>query len=188
MELRRTGVARLPDLFLEPISRRGKRRKQSLPFKEKLVLDTHPALEHFRPLVEEYYGKPVKRTEIELITTWPTDAKEAGSQLWHMDGHAGPSCLRVFIYLTDVDLDSGPFCYAPGTNPFGFRPLPQMQPMTEAEFEKFVPRDEWETFTGPKGTVIVADILGYHRGLKNVSGERQLLCLSYYQKKGRLCR
>jgi hypothetical protein len=129
----------------------GGRRKASLPFKTKLVIEGHPLEGFFLPLVPYR----VKRIECEHIVTVPTQDAEVGSQLWHRDLHSGASCIRAMVYLTDVTMEHGPFCYR-------------------------LKNGDERIYTGPRGTVIVFDIGGLHRGLKNVSGERQVLCFTYH--------
>lgn len=154
--------------------RRGKRRA-SLGFKTKILVDMVPPPKLLK-LAEAYYGKPVLRTDAEFITTRPTDRPEEGSQLWHRDGHAGKTCLRSMTYLTDVGMEDGPLEYAGGTNPGGYRQVDLHDRYLDC------PVSDWTTFTGPKGTTILFDILGYHRGLKNTTGTREALCFTFWQK------
>lgn len=168
--LRSDGIVVLPDLYPVEVKQLG-RSKPALPFKKKLEID-HPLGSEFLSLAEAYYGCPA-RYEAELIVTRPTPGPPCGSQLWHRDHHAGASCLRVMVYLTDVDLNNGPLCYAPGTQTGGARDTGRYDRLADC------PAEDWLTITGPRGTTIVFDILGYHRGLKNVSGERRALCFTY---------
>jgi hypothetical protein len=163
LELQKNGIAFFPDLYFPEVEVLG-RRKVSKPFKTKRVVE-HPLGDEFLPLAEAYYGKRA-RVEGELIVTVPTAQPESGSQLWHRDLEAGKKCLRVFIFLTDVDLNNGPLEYAPGTQGEGPR-YPEH------------PIENSLTITGPKGTGVVFDILGYHRGLKNLTGERRVLAFTY---------
>jgi hypothetical protein len=128
----------------------GGKRKASLPFKTKRIIENHPLENFFLPWVPY----KVRRIECEHIVTVPTTEPESGSQLWHRDLHSGQCCIRAMVYLTDVTLEHGPFCYLIG--------------------------GQEKVFTGPKGTVIVFDIGGLHRGLKNTSGERHVLCFTYH--------
>lgn len=172
--LRREGYLVLPDLRFPTVPTVG-RKKPSKKFKVKLDIE-HEGWAEFKPYAEAYMERPVKSGLTELITTFPTDATEReGSQLWHRDGHAGSKCIRAFIYLTDVDENNGPLCYAPGTQFGGYN-----DPNTFANNFLDCPVADWVTFTGPKGTTILFDILGFHRGLKNISGERKVLCFTYY--------
>jgi ectoine hydroxylase-related dioxygenase (phytanoyl-CoA dioxygenase family) len=128
------------------------------PFKVKAKIAI-PALAYdLMPIVAEYYGKKPGQPEAELIHTYPTKEKACGSQLWHRDHH-GPKFIRVLVYLVDVDLNNGPFCYQLGSHKH--------------------PNGPEHTFIGPKGTAIMFDTLGLHRGLKNLTGDRLALSISY---------
>jgi ectoine hydroxylase-related dioxygenase (phytanoyl-CoA dioxygenase family) len=131
--------------------------------------------QRFLPLVEEYYGKPVKSIGVELISSWPVEHPPTASQLWHRDTEGGDKQVRAMCYLTDVTLENGPFCYVPGSiankRDYGRH--------SDKQFEKLYPRDMWKTYTGPKGTVILFDTMGYHRGLPNKSGKREALVFTY---------
>jgi ectoine hydroxylase-related dioxygenase (phytanoyl-CoA dioxygenase family) len=171
------GVIVLPDLHhFEPktISGRVVRGGQ---FKLKEPADPTGA-ERFLPLVEAYYGHPAKRITAELITSWPVQEMPFGSQLWHRDTEGGPKQLRAMCYLTDVTLENGPLCYVPGSTKsetFGR--------FTDEEFDREVyASGYWQTYTGPSGTVILFDTMGFHRGLPNVSGKREALCFTYHAR------
>lgn len=152
--LRRDGAVVLPDLWGGEIPQGG-RKKPSLLFKTKLALDWPGCGAEFLPLVEAYYGRDPLWTEAELITTRPSTGAESGSQLWHRDVHDGPTLLRAIIYLCDVDMGNGPFCYR-------------------------MRGGEERTFLGPRGTTIIADVAGEHRGLRCETGERRMLCFTYH--------
>jgi hypothetical protein len=179
--LKSDGVVVLPDLYFPEITAKLKR-KQALAFKEKRIV-TCDLGDKLLPLVRAYYGWEPKLVEAEHVITRPSPRKEEGSQLWHRDGHFGGTCLRAFCYQTDVTLEDGPFCYAPGTHPFGWRHMVYAGRVGDEEFGKIVPESEWRTITGPKGTTFIADLWGYHKGWRNLSGERQIICVSYYKRR-----
>jgi ectoine hydroxylase-related dioxygenase (phytanoyl-CoA dioxygenase family) len=171
------GVFVLPELhYFEPrtISGRVVRGGQ---FKIKEPADSAGA-EKFLPYVEAYYGRPVTSIAAELVTSWPTENMPFGSQLWHRDTEGGAKQLRAMCYLTDVDLENGPLCYVPGSTKsetFGR--------FTDLEFDREVfPARLWQTYTGPRGTVILFDTMGFHRGLPNISGRREALCFTYHTR------
>ena len=107
-----------------------------------------------------------------------------GSQRWHRDPEDKKLC-KVFVYLTDVDENSGPFIYIPGSTyglrlgrlfpqkpPFGFYPKERM-------VEKIVKREDIKILTGKAGTVIFADTAGLHKGGLAWSKERIMLTVGY---------
>lgn len=70
--------------------------------------------------------------------------------------------LKLFIYLTDVEPDSGPHVYARGSHRrrFGLRARSYGLSDIAARFGA----DSLLTITGRRGTAFVADTLGVHRG------------------------
>lgn len=104
-----------------------------------------------------------------------------GSQLWHRDAE-DRIMLKAFVYLTDVDQDSGPLWYLPGTQRGGRRR--KLQPpfllqqgiprVSDKAMAKCVPQSEWRELTGLAGTVILADTAGYHKGGHALTHERWL--------------
>jgi hypothetical protein len=111
---------------------------------------------------------------LEYIDVWytapqPQDAERVASQRWHRD-YDDRHLLKAFLYLVDVDEETGPFEYVPGSagkGPYAkewpWRPLGENYPSPEALRER-VPDTAVKTFTAPKGTVILCDTSGFHRG------------------------
>jgi hypothetical protein len=96
------------------------------------------------------------------------------SQLWHRDPE-DRCVLKMFVYLTDVDEGAGPLTYAPGTHAQGpIRANPESTLFVEgnskvyrsddSQMNTVVPKENWITATGTKGTVVFADTRGYHKG------------------------
>lgn len=178
LALRSEGIAILPDLrFPEGIQSLKHGKGMHFKRKDRII---HDGWKEFLPVVTEYYGHAPKTVEGELIHSWPSAEPESHSQLWHRDWHSGDKCVRAFIYLTDVDENSGPLQYAHGSHVGGWRDPKILVRQAEC------PVDSWMTLTGPKGTTILFDIMGYHRGLRNISGERKVLCFSYYGHHGQV--
>jgi Phytanoyl-CoA dioxygenase (PhyH) len=112
-------------------------------------------------------------SKLEYVDLWYTapqgeDSERKGSQRWHRD-YDDRYLLKVFVYLTDVDAGTGPFEYVPGSQPGGrFDSVWPWYPMSES----YPPQDELaarigdavRTFTGPKGTLILCNTSGFHRG------------------------
>ena len=127
-------------------------------------------------------------SKIEYVDLWytapqPEDAERRASQRWHRD-YDDRYLLKVFVYLTDVDEEAGPFEYVPGSQPGGaYDHLWPWHPMSES----YPPQDELstkvgdsvKTFTGPKGTVILCNTSGFHRG-GFVTGKPRVLATATY--------
>ena len=103
--------------------------------------------------------------------TFASNADARESQLWHFDREDN-YILKIFVYLKDVEIGTGPFTYAPGTHRKGIHWNRKPESFTENnvlrttddQMSAVIPREKWITATGKKGTVVLADTRGYHKG------------------------
>jgi hypothetical protein len=131
-----------------------------------LRLGTSPRL---LDLANAYLGLWSKLEYVDLWYTPPAPEEERrSSQRWHRDFN-DRHLLKAFIYLVDVDEQTGPFEYVPRSAPGGeldslwpWRPLGDNYPPQD----EFATRTEGRavTFTAPKGTIIFCNTCGFHRG------------------------
>ena len=120
-----------------------------------------------------------------LAKTIPVgDAEARFSQNWHRDSEE-KRMLKVFVYLSDVDENSGPFTYIKKStygNKYG-NVAPQKPP--EGSYpetcliESIVNKEDMATGIGKKGTVIFCDTSGLHRGGHAKSRER-IMSTTFY--------
>src|SRR6266545_1561174 len=92
---------------------------------------------------------------------YPTDDPAALSQLWHRDPE-DLKLIKVFIYLSDVGEQSGPFTYIPETHPFGraalvARKYEKKKRLADDQMQRLFPPESWRVCTGPAHTMILAD-------------------------------
>jgi hypothetical protein len=143
----------------------------------KLALDTK-----LLEIVSQYLGMWPQLHAIGGWIHFPTADSAKKSQLWHRDPEDF-SITKVFIYLNDVGPDTGPFSYVPGTQPFGRRNVKASKSpekhITDEEMEKQHASDSWLVCTGPAGTMILADTVGFHRGGKPKCQNRILITFTY---------
>jgi hypothetical protein len=111
-------------------------------------------------------------SKLEYVDVWYTpaagDDDRRSSQRWHRDFN-DRHLLKAFLYLVDVDEQTGPFEYVPRSAPGG--ELEQLWPWRPLG-ENYPPEDELAdridgravTFTAPKGTLIFCNTSGFHRG------------------------
>jgi hypothetical protein len=120
-------------------------------------------------LANAYLGLWSKLEYVDLWYTPPADEGERrSSQRWHRDFN-DRHLLKAFLYLVDVDEETGPFEYVPRSAPGG--ELDALWPWRPLG-ENYPPQDELEqqidgravTFTAPKGTLIFCNTSGFHRG------------------------
>jgi len=122
-------------------------------------------------IADAYFGLRTAVADINLWRTFASNRPPRSSQLWHRDLQQDHHVLKLFVHLEDVVEGGGPFSYALGTHTRRQRePLPEARHdgMTlrshDDELAEVVPRERWRAFTGPAGSVVFADTIGYHRG------------------------
>ena len=100
------------------------------------------------------------------------------SQRWHRDPEELKQ-LKVFIYLSDVTPDRGPFIYVAGSNhgTNAYSTLFPQQPPAgvyppDGAVEKAVNAKDMIVATGKPGTVIFCDTSGLHKGGYATGGDR----------------
>jgi hypothetical protein len=114
----------------------------------------------------------------------PATDERVASQNWHVD-FDDKHLLKAFVYLTDVGPDHGPFEYVPSSQPGGrhhsVRPWKPMAVgrVPDEEVQGSVPAEEIVTFTGSKGTLILCNTSGLHRGGFATAGPRVLATATY---------
>ena len=119
------------------------------------------------------WGKFIDFTLEKTLVSGPMP--RAHSQRWHRDSEDLRLC-KVFIYFSDVDEQSGPFCYVDGSTSryrhlYGARGAYP----PEGEVERQVPSEAVKVLTGKKGTVLFCDTFGLHRGGYAEARERIML-------------
>lgn len=86
--------------------------------------------------------------------------------------------LKFFIYLHDVEPGGGAFCYVAGSHRRKPRGLCPPVYLSDAEAADFYGRGAVRELTAKRGTVIVADTVGYHRAGKPVHADRSALLIT----------
>jgi hypothetical protein len=128
-------------------------------------------------------------SKLEYVDLWYTPPVPAGtprrvSQNWHRD-YNDRHLLKAFIYLVDVDEETGPFEFIPGSQPGGehgelwpWRPAGDAYPPLDDYLEHDA-RLPVRTFTGPKGTMLFCNTAGLHRGGFATGKARVLATFTY---------
>ena len=134
-------------------------------------------------VASRYLGMQAALLAVELWWDRPTTAPAKETQLWHQDGDDLMN-VKAFMYLNDVDADTGPFCFIPRTQPGGLRHAVAVERnaqgrSTDEQMARAIPASEWRVCTGAAGTVIVCDTCGYHKGLKPTCRDRLMLMVQY---------
>jgi hypothetical protein len=121
-------------------------------------------------IANAYFGMYTRLRYYNIWHNFTTQVAARESQLWHYD-REDYFILKMFVYLSDVDENSGPFTYAPGTHHKAKRhgePESFMEGgvkrSDDQQMARFIHQEEWMRCVGPKGTIVFADTRGYHKG------------------------
>lgn len=104
----------------------------------------------------------------------------ANTRYYHVDWFARQ--FKAFVYLDDVDEGNGPFTYLRGTHRSWFLRLKKQllgnaegspTSFSESDLKPVLAREV--QVCGPAGTLILADVRGFHRGAPQVDRSRSVL-------------
>lgn len=141
-------------------------------------------------IVTAYLGYIPQLFEIYVEKTTPVGEESASySQNWHRDPEEKRT-LKVFIYLSDVTLEAGPFTYLVGSTPTGrgrYRKLfPQKLPHgsypSESSVLGKIDPDDLLVVSGVQGSVIFCDTSGLHRG-GYAKSQHRIMSTGFYPSK-----
>lgn len=122
---------------------------------------------------------------VNLRRSVATEATESTTTIYHRDdnlqGNTEGNFVKVFLYLTDVNENNGPFTYVRKSNINA-----KQQRIIEGSyrvpesivFTHYQKNDEIK-FIAPKNTVIAADTTGLHKGTKVKEGYRDLFTMNF---------
>jgi hypothetical protein len=151
-----------------------------------------PELKEFRhdpfvmKVVEAYYGFPMHSG---VLVFQHNTKSNANTRYHHVDVYSKE--FKAFLYLDDVDHGNGPFTYLRGTHKSHYRRIRRqvlwngdgsptsffeddLGPLLQREVE----------ITGPAGTLILADVRGFHRGSPQIDRSRSVLVNYMYRHEG----
>lgn len=129
-------------------------------------------------LAQDYIGcRPV----LTSVTLW-LDTVHKGAydaHVYHYDND-GPAFLKFFIYISDVDVDSGAHTYIQGSHshrkPARFR---RSRRYDRDELLAHYGSGNEIVFAAPAGTILAEDTAGFHRGMDPTARPRLLMQLEY---------
>ncbi len=136
-------------------------------------------------IAEAYYGYPVFSSFIAFQHNKPS---EKGTRGYHVDGWVDE--FKAFLYLEDVNKEKGPFAYLKGSNNAfikrykrmikrfdGLKPNTSFSEKETGEYSK-----KEIALSAKAGTLILADVSGFHRGLPQLSTTRSLIYNNFFSK------
>ena len=113
-----------------------------------------------------------------LRKSFLNDLPDMTTQIFHVDPNS-PRFLKCFIYLDDVTMEGGPFCYVKGSHRSKFQGWDSKYRWTNEEILSFYGSESARFMVAKKGDLIIADTNGFHRGVKPTASERTMLTLDY---------
>jgi hypothetical protein len=117
-------------------------------------------------------------TELWWSTKFNDRPDGEAAQLYHFDMDR-IKWLKFFIYLTDVDHDCGPHSFVAGSHRTGGIPRELRKRgyvrLEDDEVARYYPARDVVEFTAPRGTIIVEDTRGLHKGQHIRHGHRLML-------------
>ena len=128
-------------------------------------------------------------SKLEYVDFWYSvpvegDSSRIMSQRWHRD-FDDKHLLKAFLYLVDVDAETGPFEFvagsARGRTAADFYPWYPGSPAypPDREFDAAVDAKDIKTFMASAGTLILCNTSGFHRGGFATSKPRVLATATY---------
>ncbi|HEY9603177.1 MAG TPA: phytanoyl-CoA dioxygenase family protein [Allocoleopsis sp.] len=139
-------------------------------------------------IAENFIGLPVGFQGVHLRRDFANN-NPVTTEFWHQDLE-DRRILKIFVYMSDVSRENGPFEYIPKYNISPILSWRINQKMakanalgiTDRDLETIVPRSAWKSCPGPAGTVIFADTKGtFHHG-QSRQKERAALFFVYTAK------
>ncbi len=124
---------------------------------------------------QAYLGcKPI----LDLVAFWWSapfqgKAKSAAAQMYHFDLDR-IKFLKFFFYLTDVDTDTGPFCYVKGSHKTLPPAITRDGRFEDNEIETIYGKENILELCGKRGTIMAVDTRGFHKG-KDLLREQRLM-------------
>lgn len=144
-------------------------------------LMTDPSL---AAVAQAYIGANPVLDEVNMWWTTSSGGKadSAAAQLYHFDMDR-IRWLKVFVYLTDVDENNGPHNFVAGSQRTGAIPASLLSKgyarLTDAEVSSAFGAEQMKSFTGPRGTILLEDTRGLHKGTPARSGDRLMFELEF---------
>lgn len=127
-------------------------------------------------LAGAYLGCCPTLSSVGLRWSFPSAAEASDVQRFHRDPDDW-RFVKLFVYLTDVDENSGPHVYVQGSHRTDVERRARAYDLTS--IQKTYGADAVTTVTGPRGTAFMADTAGIHMG-KPPSDRPRLMLIAQY--------
>ncbi|MCW2240930.1 phytanoyl-CoA dioxygenase family protein [Azospirillum canadense] len=138
-----------------------------------LALANHPMV---LSIAKAYLGCKPTLSSIGIRWTFPTEHPGTDVQRFHRDVDDWRT-LKLFVYLTDVDEESGPHTYVAGSHRTPGSIFARSY--NQAELLQQYGPDSLRSILGPHGTTFLADVHGIHCGAVPINRPRLMLQIQY---------
>jgi hypothetical protein len=151
---------------------------------EELELFTWGLSDRLLDLAEAYIGLPPRYLGVEVkreLTVTARGDRHHTVRSWHLD-HEDRRILKILVYLSDVDVDAGPFGYLDRRHTTRVRALSRRHhhAISDERMAEVVPEEQWNRVTGPRFTAVYADTgQVFHRVFTPASAERYSMTFAY---------
>lgn len=128
-------------------------------------------------IATEFYGALPAITGCNLLKSFVNDLPEAGYNMFHVDVQS-PNFIKFFVYPSDVDEESGPFCIVKGSHrhkPAGWR---MNNNRTLQDIENTYGAGSVHRITARAGDLVVANPTAFHRAQKPQKHVRRALMIN----------
>ncbi len=137
-------------------------------------------------IINSYFGLHTRLNYIDAWYSFPVNPNNlfATTEQWHRD-HEDKRIIKVFVYLSDVAKDMGPFSYINGTHSKGQDKFTWLSPpspprgiylrASDLDLVQQNDRHTINAYPGKTGSVIIADTSGFHKGGRAVAEPRHVL-------------
>ena len=139
--------------------------------------------ERLLDIAENYISLPIHYLGVELKKEIP-NGKSTGVRKWHLDTE-DYRMVKIIVYLTDVDSESGPFEYLPRYKSSMVAASLQYKSGLIADdvLAKYVPNKDWHSCVGHRHTVMIIDPANIlHRAKPALNRERRSITFHYISK------
>ncbi len=135
--------------------------------------------------VQDYLGSVPR---LDICAAWfsfPVQrASSEAATMFHFDLDR-TKWVKVFFFLTDVTPTTGAHVFLPGTHKDNVFPKSMRKRgyarMSDAYVHAEFPEETWKTICGPRGTILIEDTRGIHKGLPVLEDHRLVLQFQYSQ-------
>ncbi len=115
-------------------------------------------------ICESYLGPKFKLISCHSWWSFPPLNNKSNHQYGYHYDIDSPKFLKIFIYLTDVDLDSGPHVIVPGTHKRKSIKEKLNRRLNDMQIESNKNYNNPIIKIGPKGSMFFEDTFAYHKG------------------------